>query len=196
MANTKTLFLEKSEIKAHDLEHKRKLAFNIDKYAQSVNNFVSYLINNTEEAKDITQDTFVKVWRNLEKFDTNRNFKTWVFTIAKRSAIDYLRKRKNVNFSSLDNEDTDLDFSQNIPDEELLAHEIFEINENIDLVNKALETISVESKMIVLLYNGEEMTFDEIAEILEKPMNTVKSQYRRALISLKKAITLIQAPKP
>ena len=152
----------------------------VNKYAQSVNNFVSYLINNTEEAKDITQDTFVKVWRNLEKFDTNRNFKTWVFTIAKRSAIDYLRKRKNVNFSSLDNEDTDLDFSQNIPDEELLAHEIFEINENIDLVNKALETISVESKMIVLLYNGEEMTFDEIAEILEKPMNTVKSQYRRA----------------
>ena len=168
----------------------------VNKYAQSVNNFVSHLINNTEEAKDITQDTFVKVWRNLEKFDTNRNFKTWVFTIAKRSAIDYLRKRKNVNFSSLDNENTDLDFSQNIPDEELLAHEIFEINENIDLINKALETISVESKMIVLLYNGEEMTFDEIAEILEKPMNTVKSQYRRALISLKKAITLIQAPKP
>lgn len=167
----------------------------VNKYSQTVYRFVVNLTNNSEEAHDITQETFIKVWRNLKKFDLNKNFKTWLFTIAQRTAIDYLRKKKNINFSALDNKETDTAFDQNIPDEGLLENEIFEQNENILLIKNALDTLSVENKTIILLHNGEEMTFEEIAETLDKPMNTVKSQYRRTLLRLKKYIIEQSAPK-
>mgnify|MGYP001574541654 FL=1 len=167
----------------------------INRYAQSLYSFIFNLNNNTEEAKDIVQETFIKAWKNIKKFDHNKNFKTWLYTIGKRTAIDSFRKRKDINFSALDNIETDIDFEQTIADETLLANEIFEQGENIEIVKQALNKISIEDKMIVLLHNGEEMTFEEIAEILDKPMNTIKSSYRRSLITLKEYILNMNAPK-
>jgi RNA polymerase sigma-70 factor (ECF subfamily) len=162
----------------------------INRYAQPIFRFTYKLTNNKDTAHDITQETIIKLWKNIKKFDTSKNIKAWLFTIAKNTTLDYLRKNKNLNFSDLNNtyDSNDDDFAQNIEDSEPLQFEIFEKNENIEMVQKALETLSVENKMIVLLKNGEEMTFDEIATVVEKPMNSVKSQYRRSLISLKKYI--------
>ena len=167
----------------------------INHHSRIIYRFVFNLIGNIEETHDITQETFIKVWKNLKKFDKTKNFKTWLFTIARRTAIDYLRKRKNISFSSLDNDEMDTTFEQTIRDEEILADEIFEKNENVEIIKKALAEIPLEQKAIVLLHNGEEMTFEEIAEIVGKPMNTIKSQYRRTLFALKKSIISQNAPK-
>lgn len=166
----------------------------IFRHSQNVYRFSLKLLGNSDEAKDITQETFIKVWKNIKKFDHSKNFKTWLFTIAQRTAIDYLRKRKNVNFSSLDNTETDTSFEETIPDLEILADEIFEKNENVKLVQTALKGIPIDMQTILVLHNGEEMTFEEIAEVVNKPMNTVKSQYRRALINLKKVLNEVNAP--
>lgn len=166
----------------------------ITRHSQNIYRFSLKLLGGQEEAKDVTQETFIKVWKNIKKFDHNKNFKTWIFTIAQRTAIDYLRKRKNVNFSSLDNEETNTSFEETIPDLEILADEIFEKNENVTLVQSAMKKIPIDLQTILLLHNGEEMTFEQIAEIVGKPMNTVKSQYRRALISLKRIISEGNAP--
>lgn len=159
----------------------------VNRYAQPIFRFTYKLTDNKDRAHDITQETIIKLWRNIKKIDTSKNLRSLLFTIAKNTTLDYLRKNRNINFSEIDNihdEDND-NFEQNIADNEPLQHEIFEKNENIKLVQEALETLSVENKMIILLKNGEEMTFDEIATILEKPMNSIKSQYRRSLIKLK-----------
>ena len=74
-------------------------------------------------------------------------------------------------------------------------NELFEKQEDSENIRIALEKISIENRTIILLHNGEEMTFEEISEILGKPMNTVKSQYRRSLILLKAHITKSIAPK-
>ena len=168
----------------------------VNRYSQLVYRFSFRLLNNQEEARDITQETFIKVWKNLKKFDTDKNLKVWIFIIAKRTVIDYARKRKMISFSDMNDQNTDSDsavedFGQSIADNELLPDEIFEKEENALLVRQTLEKLSLENRTIVLLRNGEEMTFEEIAEVLDKPMNTVKSQYRRTLIELKKII----APK-
>lgn len=168
----------------------------VNRYTQTVYRFVLYLLNNQDEARDITQDTFIKAWKNIDKYDLKRNFKTWLFIIAKRITIDYLRrKHKNVSFSSLDDKENDIYFEDTIKDEEILANEIFENNENAELIKNVLEKISLENKTIILLHNGEEMTFQEISEILNKSINTIKSQYRRSIIQLKKYIEEYYAPK-
>jgi RNA polymerase sigma-70 factor (ECF subfamily) len=160
----------------------------VNRHSQSTFRFIIQIVDSTDEANDIVQETFIKVWKNIHKFDQRKNLKTWIFTIAKRTAIDYLRKVKSVSFSSIDNTETETSFGNNIPDEGLMANEIFEENENIELIRNALKTVSLENKSIILLHHGEEMTFEEISDVLEKPMNTIKSQYRRTLIALRKFI--------
>lgn len=169
----------------------------INRHSQAIYRFALRLLASQEDAHDITQETFIKAWKNLKKFDTSRNFKTWIFSIARNLVIDKLRKKKSISFSELDKNisEDENSFDANIPDDQLLPHEIFEQNENIALVKNALESISFDQKTVVLLHHGEEMTFEEISEILNKPMNTVKSQYRRGLISLKKFIESQDAPK-
>lgn len=165
----------------------------VNRYAQMIYRFTLKLVGNKEEAHDITQETLIKAWKSIKKFDKKRNFKTWIFTIAQRTSIDSLRKRKDVNISSMDNDESGVEM--NIPDNELMPDELFERQENVELIQKALETISIEEKTIILLHNGEEMTFDDIAEILNKSINTIKSKYRRSLITLKDYIIKQNAPK-
>ncbi|MEK7463904.1 MAG: RNA polymerase sigma factor [Patescibacteria group bacterium] len=166
----------------------------INRHSQAIYRFTLKLLGNSDEARDATQEAFIKAWKHIDRFDTSKNFKTWIFSIAKNGAIDKLRKNKSVNFSSLDDEKNI--FDANIPDDQLLPNEIFERNENIEIIKNALGSIPFDQKTVILLHNGEEMTFEEISEVLSKPMNTVKSQYRRALISLRKYIESQNAPKP
>ncbi len=165
-------------------------AFNglINRYSQSLYKFTYYLVNNKEEAHDIVQESFIKVWKNIKKFDQTKSFKTWIFTITERTAIDFLRKRKNISFSSMDNDESENNFAQSVPDKEPMQDEIFERNENIELVNEVLNMIPIDLKVIMILRHGEEMTFEEIAKVVDKPVNTVKSQYRRTLFTLKEHI--------
>jgi RNA polymerase sigma-70 factor (ECF subfamily) len=159
----------------------------INRYTQVLYRYAFRLISDESDAQDITQESFIKIWKNINEYDNSKNFKTWIFTITHRTTIDYLRKRKNINFSSLDGPD-DLSFEQNIPDEDLLPNEIFEQNEMFEKIQKALGSLPLENKTIILLKHTEEMTFSEIAEIMNKPMNTIKSQYRRSLIEIRNQI--------
>ncbi len=167
-------------------------------YTKPIYNFIYHICYEENEAKDITQETFIKVWKNLKKFNLNKEFKPWIFSIARNTTIDWIRKRKPLLFSSLDdNEENTNSFEENIKDENILQEEIL-INEEEsrnkrDILNEALKNISVNQRTIILLKNNEEMTFEEIASVLGKPMNTVKSQYRRGIIILKKYIE--NAPK-
>ena len=160
----------------------------LNRYTKPVYNFVRHMISNTDEAEDITQEVFIKVWKNLKKYKLGQNFKTWLFTIAKNSTIDFLRKKKALNFSDLENKDDDFSFSETIPDENLLPDEALQKLQNSEFLNKLLDQLSFEYKTILLLHYQEEMTFDEIGKILKKPLNTVKSYHRRAILELRKKI--------
>ena len=77
----------------------------INRYTPLLYNFVARLAGR-ESAPDIVQEIFIKVWKNIRKFDIEKaSFKTWVFTIAKNTATDFLRKKKDLHFSDLDIDD-------------------------------------------------------------------------------------------
>ena len=169
-----------------DDEHAFKLL--IDRYTPLIYNFTARLAGR-EHASDIVQEVFIKVWKNIRKFDLEKaSFKTWIFTIAKNTTTDVLRKKKEIDFSDLDIDDEST-FADTIPDEALLPDKVLEKLEDNKLLNHLLDQLPVTYKSVLVLHYQEEMTFEEIGTILGKSANTVKSQHRRALVQLRKMVT-------
>lgn len=136
----------------------------VKKYLTPVYSFVFRLVQDKDLAEDITQETFIKVWK---KIDEKQNVRAFLFTVARNLAFDHFRKDKVEYF----------DDEMEVPDTGPLAPEILDNEEIIKKIeHKYLE--------IIMLHDIEDMTFEEIAEIVGRPMNTVKSQYRRALHDL------------
>ena len=171
-----------------NLESKEPIIEDIVKdYLGLVYSFVFRLTSNDGDASDITQEVFVKVWKNLGKFKSGQSLKAWILTIARNTAIDWLRKKKPILFSQLNrvDEDGDLRFEDNIKDKELLPDEVFAQGEMRAKLEKALGQLPLNQREVFLLHQEEGLTFEEIAKLVGRPMNTVKSQYRRALIALR-----------
>lgn len=157
------------------------------RYLKPVYNFLYQLVSEKTALDDITQVTFIKAWKNLNHFDPNKNFKVWLFTIAKNSAYDYLRKKKTIPFSRfLDGEGNNV--LENICADEILPDEILEREDFARDLGEKLKKIPDHYRIILLMRYKDDFSLQEIAEILEKPYNTIKSQHGRALASLKKIV--------
>jgi len=158
----------------------------IDRYTPSIYNFSVRFVG-LDYAKDIVQDVFIKVWKNVKKFDNNRaSFKTWIFTITRNTITDYLRKKKSISFSSLDTDEES--FANNVEGDIILPDEALSRLEDKELLNKLLDKMPIQYREVLILYYQEEMTFNEIGQLLGKPLNTIKSYHHRALIILRELI--------
>ncbi len=170
-------------IKDYLLGQEENLRILIEKHTPSIYNLAVHFVGHNL-APDIVQDVFIKVWKNLKKFDVNKaNFKTWLLTIARNTITDSLRKKKMISFSNLDKEDES--FESNILDEVILPDEALIKLEDKEYLNKILDQIPIGYREVLILYYQEELNFREIGEVLNKPLNTVKSHHHRALILLK-----------
>lgn len=159
----------------------------------AIYNFVRPYVDSNDEAEDVVQDSFLKAWKNIKKFNRNKKWKPWIFAIARNTALDYLKKRKAVPFSGMDDPDDTTPFSDTIADTEPLATEIFEQSQDANRLASAISLLRKERSSVIMLHYHQELTFDEIAAILGAPMNTVKSWHRRALMQLKNSLN--DAPK-
>lgn len=158
----------------------------VETHLSSVYNFILRLVRNPEEAEDITQDVFVKVWRHLKKYREGANFKTWLFTIARNTVIDWSRKKKSFVFSDFEDGEGNNVLVDTLADLEPLPDEIFRRAEDEKFFDDLLAKLSPASREVLLLHYRESLTFDEIAGVVGKSLNTVKSQHRRALEILRK----------
>jgi len=157
----------------------------VKRYTDNIYNFVFHYLGNSTDSEDVVQEVFVKVWKNLKKFDSSKKFKTWLFTIAKNTAVDFLRKKKMAVFSDfVDSEGNDF-IAENITDQSLTADLMFDNNLTVDNLKQAVQKLDKEDRSIISLYFNDGFNFREIAEILDKPLNTVKSRLRRSLARLK-----------
>lgn len=157
--------------------------FLLKRYTPSIFNYTARFAGH-DNANDLTQEIFIKVWKNLNKFNIKKaHFKTWLFTIARNTITDFQRKKKMIIFSALDKEDEI--FADNIEDTVVLHDEALSKLEDKELLNSLLDQIPPHYREVLILYYQEEMTFKEIGELLSKPLNTVKSYHYRALLKLK-----------
>jgi RNA polymerase sigma-70 factor (ECF subfamily) len=157
------------------------------RYIKPIYSFVSRYMDGVE-AEDAAQEVFVKAWRNLKRFDGKRKFSTWIFAIAKNTAIDWMRKKKSVVFSGFENEDGENILENTTEDPAPLPLEILEKKEVATELLAAIGTLGKKYQAVLYLHYNDHFTFQEIAEIIGEPLDTVKSRHRRALISLRKLL--------
>ena len=153
-------------------------------YLDQIYNFVYRLVGDRDAAEDLAQETFVKAWKNLKKFDQKRNFRTWIFTIAKNTTYDWLKKKKEIPFSTFTDEEGE-SWLENVADENILPDEILARSDLAEEMEKILEKIPVHYRAILLLHYKEDFSLHEIAEILGEPYNTIKSRHQRGLGKMK-----------
>ena len=162
----------------------------INRHISSLYNFTMRLTNRND-APDLVQEVFIKIWRNLNRFDEQKaSFKTWIFTIARNSITDFLRKKQSLLFSDLEKNDEEgiNSFADNIPDEQILPDVALQKLQDQEFLNNTLKKLSFSENEILVLHYQEEMTFNEISKILNKSLNTIKSQHRRILFKLRKIL--------
>lgn len=164
----------------------------VNRYLKPVYNFIYRLVGNAQDAEDITQETFVKVWTKLKKYRRGESFKAWLFAVARNSAMDFLRKKKSPVLSDFEDNNGRNVIAETLADTEPLPDEIAALAEDKDSLNKLLAGLSALQREVIVLHYGESLTFNEIGNILGKPLQTVKSWHWRALQALKKAAA---APK-
>jgi RNA polymerase sigma-70 factor (ECF subfamily) len=162
----------------------------VKRYSSMIYKFVWLYLKDQDDSTDITQETFIRVWKNLHKFDTKKSFKTWMFAIAKNASLDLIKKKKSLNFSAISEDDEELSsFFHNF------VESSDPLDENIDReiiksgLYKAMEKISPIYKTVIFLRYFNNLKFVEIAKELNESIDTIKSRHRRGLFALKKVIS-------
>lgn len=144
-------------------------------YEKMIYNYCLRILKNSQNAKDTTQETFIKVYTHRKNIDPEKNIKTWIFTIATNTVYDFLRGKKRKNEISLDEDNETIgSFEAYYPQEGLVTD-----------VDKALDKIKPEYRESLLLFYQQGFEYKEIAEILELPINTVKTHISRGREQLK-----------
>lgn len=159
------------------------------RHIKGVYSFAYRLIGDTHAAEDVTQETFVKIWKSLKSYNQGTSkFKTWMLHIARNTAIDFLRKRKHVPLSQFDDEEGHNSITDTSADEEKLPDELFAEGEDIQMLAEATSKLPTKQQEVLILHYTNGLTFEEISEVLREPHNTVKSRHHRALLALRKLI--------
>jgi RNA polymerase sigma-70 factor (ECF subfamily) len=146
-----------------------------------VYDFCVRMLSDREEAFDLTQEIFISVHRNLEKFRADAKLTTWIYRIARNHCLNRLKhlKRRGRGVTDEYGELNELSITQSMggseaPDENLLR------KKSRELVHKAIEQLDEEQRALVVLRDVEGLSYEEIMEITELPEGTVKSRLHRA----------------
>lgn len=161
----------------------------VKKYLPLVYSITNYYAKNSDDAQDITQEVFVKVWKNLKKFNPEKNFYNWIFEIAKNTSLDWLKKKKAIPFSNFEDKTGQNYLADTIADQTPDPYELAQESNSKETLHLAIDQLSFPYQEVVKMHNEKEMTFQEIANLTNQPLNTVKSRHRRALNLLRKILT-------
>jgi len=140
------------------------------KYKDAVYNYVFWRVYNEEDAIDITQEVFVKVYKGLDGFQGRSSIKTWIFSIAHNTVLNFLTRKK------IDENDIEVHF---------LSDGSYKRMEVRIKVLRAMEKLSPEHMEILKLYYFDGFSYKEIAKLLKISTGTVKSRLNRAKTSLR-----------
>ncbi len=152
----------------------------VRRYQRRVVGFLSQMLGDTELAKDLTQEVFLRVWNAASSFDSRYRFTTWLFRIAHNLAIDHLRKRKlpttPLHIVSDDGEEQTMPIPASGKDP--MGH--LENRELASALRRAIEGLREDYRELVLLRHFALLSYQEIADLEQMPLGTVKNKLFRA----------------
>ena len=171
----------------------------IAEYQQPVYSLVCRLLNDSADAGDVVQEVFLKVFRKIGAFRRESSLKTWIYRIAVNEAYNYQRwfsrhRRQEVGLEG--DEDGGLSYNQTLPDSGQSPFDCVSENERHALVEAALARLSPSFRSVVVLRDIEELSYEEIAEVLQVALGTVKSRILRGREALRKELAGRLEPEP
>lgn len=145
----------------------------LDKYSQQVFILIIRIVENQEDAEELTQDTFLKAFEHLSSFKAESSFSTWIYRIAYNTAISATRKRKQELIVM------DSAMLMNISDQQIDDALNDESEERVGKLNKAIKKLDAEERALISLFYNEEKTIGEIALILGLTESNAKVKLHR-----------------
>ena len=153
----------------------------VNKYQPRLNYHISKIVRDDKVVEDLVQESLLKAFNNLESFDSSYAFSTWLYRIATNHSIDYLRKRKLKTLSIDEPYQTrDGEMSIEIPDIGGEADVYILQKQRKIIIVQAIESLPDKYKEIITLRHMEEKSYQEISEIMNLPLGTVKAHIFRA----------------
>ena len=166
-------------------------AFNllVGRYKHQLVNFAYRYLGDYDEADDVAQETFVRLYRNKHAYKPVAKFSTWLYTIAANLAKTQLRRRKRYTIFSLTRETTDgQERTVDIPDTSYAADADAERVLKQEIIQHALNSISPKYREVVVLCDVQELTYEEICTITGLNIGTVKSRLNRGRTQLQQLL--------
>lgn len=156
------------------------------RYEKRVFNCAYHISGNYNDACDISQEAFIRVFNSIQTFRGDANFLTWIYRIVTNVYLDERKKSKAHRQTSLDEfiELEENSVSRQIVDDRPVPAEIVETKERAAVVREAIASLPEYQRAIVTLYHVDNLSYDEIADILRLPIGTVKSRLNRARLAL------------
>ena len=158
----------------------------VSRYEKRVFNFAYRIAGNYDDACDVAQEAFIRVFNSIQTFREDATFTTWIYRIVTNVYLDERKKSKAHRQTSLD-EYIELDenaVSRQIGDEGPSPEQIVEEKEREQALHRAVSSLPEYQRLIVTLYHMQHRSYEEIAEFLQLPIGTVKSRLNRARLAL------------
>ncbi len=160
----------------------------LGRHQNKIYSYIYSMAGNPEVTNDIFQETFTKVITKMDDtYNEQGKWIAWVMRIAHNATIDYIRKQKRFVDVNNNYDDSDNDFYDRLPDEDMIdAQSGMELNEAKTSLMKHIQELPQEQREVVMLRHYYEMSFKEIAELTDVSINTALGRMRYALINLRK----------
>ena len=159
----------------------------VKRYKNQLLNFIYRFLGNQEEAEDLVQETFLRVYKNRRAYRKVAKFSTWIYTIAGNLAKTELRKRKRrkiFSISDLGYEDKDYEIGdKGFSPEDRVNGLITE-----EIVQREIEDLSPKFREVIILRDIQELSYEEISKIVRIPLGTVKSRVNRGRLKLQERL--------
>lgn len=153
----------------------------VERHQRAIYNLCYRMLKQTEEAKDATQETFLKAYRSLRGFRHESRFKTWLCRIATHECLNRLRHQKPLSLDEIQEEDRHFQVadSASSPLEQIGRKEVQ------SMIHQAIDALPDSYRLAITLYHLDELSYEEIAQTMDIPIGTVKTYLFRARAILK-----------
>ena len=145
---------------------RNSFAFLVKKYQQLAYNLAFRIVCDEDDAKDVVQDSFIKIWKNMKRYDSKTKFSTWMYTIVTNTAIDYLRsvkKRTMISIDSIKEKLANTDIENEMDNRELSQ-----------LIKMASDGLTTKQRLVFVLRDLQGLKSEEVGEIMNISATSIK----------------------
>jgi RNA polymerase sigma-70 factor (ECF subfamily) len=148
----------------------------IDQYSKTIYNMALNFTGNSDDASDITQDIFLKIYNNIDKFSEEKNFHSWLLRLSKNHCIDFWRKHRR--------ELTNLELDENISGEGKTPEDAVIQEYDISTLREKMTQLAPELRVLLIMRDIQDFSYADISRHLNIPLGTVKSRINRGRVKL------------